>query len=105
SVLRTRLETIFLERGLEVPRNLVETASLPVVINLLRASDMVTALPMEAVAPYVESRQLAVLRLELGVGMESFGIIRRRGHLLSPAAQRVLDGLRAVAAQLYARRP
>ncbi|KAF1685926.1 galactose-binding protein [Pseudoxanthomonas broegbernensis] len=103
SVLRNRLETMFLERGLQGPRNVVETSSLPVIINLLRASDLVTALPLEAVTPYVETRQLAVLRLELGVGMESFGIVRRRGHLLSPAAQRVLEALRSVAQRLYAR--
>ncbi|WP_374013494.1 LysR substrate-binding domain-containing protein [Pseudoxanthomonas koreensis] len=103
SVLRTRLETMFLERGLQAPRNVVETSSLPVMINLLRASDLVTALPLEAVAPYVETRQLAVLKLELGVGMESFGIIRRRGHQLSPAARKVLEALRSVARRLYAR--
>ncbi len=100
SVLRTRLDTMFLEHGLQPPANVVETSSLPVTVNLLRASDLLTALPAEAVAPYLTARQLAVLPLELGVGMESFGIIRRR-HLLSPAAQRVLDALRVAAASLY----
>jgi DNA-binding transcriptional LysR family regulator len=102
SVLRTRLETMFLERGLPGPRNVVETSSLPIITNLLRASDLLTALPVEAVAPYVQARQLAVLPLELGVGMECFGIIRRRGHQLSPAAQTMLEALRATARQLYA---
>ena len=101
SVLRTRLETMFLERGMHGPRNVVETSSLPVITNLLRASDLLTALPVEAVAPYVQAKQLAVLPLELGVAMESFGIIRRRGHLLSPAAQTMLEALRASARQLY----
>lgn len=101
SVLRARLETMFLERGLLGPRNTIETSSLSVMINLLRVSDLVTALPVEAVAPYVQARQLSVLPLELGVGMESFGIIRRRGHLLSPAAERVLEALRATAQRLY----
>jgi len=101
SVLRTRLETMFLERGLPAPGNVVETSALPVITNLLRASDLLTALPEEAVAPYIQARQLAVLPLDLGVGMESFGIILRRGHLLSPAAQTMLDALRATARQLY----
>lgn len=103
SVLRNRLETMFLERGVQGPRNVVETSSLPVTINLLRSSDLLTALPVESVAPYVQTRQLAVLPLELGVGMESFGIIRRRGHLLSPAAQRMLEALRGTARELYGR--
>ena len=70
--------------------------------KMLRVSDLVTALPVEAVSSYVQARQLTVLPLELGVGMESFGIIRRRGHLLSPAAERVLEALRATAQRLYA---
>ena len=101
SVLRTRLETMFLEHGLLGPRNTIETSSLSVTINLLRVSDLVTALPAESVAPYVQARQLAVLPLDLGVGMESFGIVRRRSHLLSPAAQKMLDSLRTVARRLY----
>lgn len=102
SVLRARMETMFLEHGLVGPRNTIETSSLSVTINLLRVSDLLTALPAEAVGPYVQSRQLSVLPLELGVGMESFGIVRRRGHLLSPAAQKMLESLRMVARQLYA---
>ncbi|WP_028916166.1 LysR substrate-binding domain-containing protein [Pseudoxanthomonas sp. J35] len=101
SVLRARLETMFLERGLVGSRNTVETSSLPVTINLLRSSDLLTALPVEAVAPYVQAQQLAVLPLELGVSMESFGIVRRRGHQLSPAAEKMLEALRATARELY----
>ena len=63
--------------------------------------EKVPALPAESVAPYVQARQLAVLPLDLGVGMESFGIVRRRSHLLSPAAQKMLDSLRTVARRLY----
>ena len=103
SVLRARLETMFLENGLVGSRNAIETASLPVMINLLRVSDLLVALPVESVASYVQARQLSVLPMELGVGMESFGIIRRRDHLLSPAAERVLEALRATAQRLYAR--
>jgi DNA-binding transcriptional LysR family regulator len=101
SVLRARLETMFLEHGLLGSRNTIETSSLPVVINLLRVSDLLTALPVEAVAPYVQANQLRILPLELGVSMESFGIVRRRGHALSPAAERVLEALRATAQRLY----
>ena len=102
SVLRARLETMFLENGLVGSRNVIETSSLPVMINLLRVSDLLVALPVEAVASYVQARQLAVLPIELGVAMESFGIVRRRDHVLSPAAERVLEALRATARRLYA---
>lgn len=102
SVLRTRLDAVFLERGLEPPRNIVETASLPVMVHLLRHSDLLAALPAQPVAPYLETGQMRLLPVELGVRMEYFGIIRRRDQLLSPGAERVLEALRATARRLYA---
>jgi DNA-binding transcriptional LysR family regulator len=101
SVLRSRLDSMFLEHGLRLPQNIIETASLPVITNLLRDSDLLTALPAESVAPYVQSNQLAVLPIDLGVRMEFFGIVRRRDQLLSPAAERVLEALRSAAGRLY----
>jgi len=101
SVLRTRLDSMFREHTLAPPQNIIETASLPVIIHLLRHSDLLTALPAESVAPYLQTAQMQVLSIELGVRMEFFGIIRRRDQQLSPGAERVLDALRATARQLY----
>lgn len=101
SVLRTRLDSMFLEHGLAPPQNIIETASLPVIIHLLRHSDLLTALPAESVAPYLQTAQMQVLPIDLGVRMEFFGIIRRRDQQLSPGAERVLEALRATARHLY----
>lgn len=101
SVLRSRLDAVFLEHGLSPPQNIVETSSLPVIIHLLRHSDLLTALPAESVAPYLQTGQMHVLPIELGVRMEFFGIIRRRDQLLSPGAERVLEALRQTARRLY----
>lgn len=103
SMLRSRLDAAFLEQGVTPPQNIVETASLPVIIHLLQHSDLLTALPVESVAPYLQTGQMAVLSLDLGVRMESFGIIRRRDQVLSPGAGRVLDALRSTARRLYPR--
>lgn len=102
SVLRSRLDAVFLEHGQPPPQNIVETASLPVIIHLLRHSDLLTALPAESVGPYLQTGQMCVLPIELGVRMEFFGIVRRRDQLLSPGAERVLEALRATARRLYA---
>ena len=102
SVLRSRLDAVFLEHGQAPPQNIVETASLPVIIHLLRHSDLLTALPPESVGPYLQTGQMHMLPIELGVRMEFFGIIRRRDQLLSPGAERVLEALRATARRLYA---
>ncbi len=101
SILRARLDAVFLEHGLKQPQNLIETSALPVITNLLRGSDLLTALPVDSVAPYIQANQLAVLPIELGVSMEYFGIIRRRDQLLSPGAERVLEALRTTARRLY----
>jgi hypothetical protein len=54
-----------------------------------------------SIAPYTQANMLTVLPIELGVSIESFGIIRRRDQLLSPGGQRVLDQLRTTARRLY----
>ena len=101
SVLRSRLDAAFLEQGVTPPQDIVETASLPVIIHLLRHSDLLTALPVESVAPYLQTGQMGVLPVDLGVRMEFFGIIRRRDQVLSPGAERVLQALRTTARRLY----
>src|SRR5688500_9917925 len=105
SLLRSRMDAMFLERGLPWPQNIVETSALPVITDLLRNSDLLTALPVDSIAPYTQANMLTVLPIELGVSIESFGIVRRRDHLLSPGAQRVLEALRGTARRLYAALP
>jgi DNA-binding transcriptional LysR family regulator len=96
---------MFLEHGVPPPQNVIETSSLPVLTSLLRGSDMLAALPADAVAPYVQAKLLAVLPIALGVRMESFGIIRRRDYMLPPGAERILLALRNAAKRLYPERP
>lgn len=105
SVLRSKLDTAFLERGLAPPRDLVETTSLPVITSLLQNSDLLTPLPADAAAPYCRAGLLTVLPIELGVRMEHFGVIRHRHHALSPGAERVLEALRTTARRLYPAAP
>ncbi|HYG06706.1 MAG TPA: LysR family transcriptional regulator [Stenotrophomonas sp.] len=101
SVLRARLDSMFLEHGVQAPMNAIETASLPVTTNLLRGSDLLTALPVDSVAPLIQAKLLTVLPIELGVRMESFGIILRRDYVLPPGAERILQALRSTARRLY----
>lgn len=101
SVLRNRLDSVFLEHGLSPPSSIVETSALPVIIHLLRHSDMLAALPAESVAPYLQTGQMQALPIDLGVRMDYFGIIRRRDQQLSPGAERVLGALREAARLIY----
>jgi DNA-binding transcriptional LysR family regulator len=101
SVLRDRLRGVFLQRGLPVPVNVVQTQSLPVITSLLRETNSLVALPEDAVQPLVESGLLNVLVKDLGVEIGEFGIITRRDYTLSPGAHALLGCVRETAAKLY----
>ena len=101
SVLRSRLDSMFLEHGVQAPMNAIETSSLPIMTNLLRGSDLLTALPVDSVAPLIQAKLLTVPPIDLGVRMESFGIILRRDYVLPPGAERILQALRSTARRLY----
>lgn len=103
SILRDRLTALFLSAGLDQPQQTVETLSLPVVTALLGRSDMVSALPPELVSPYLETGLLTVLDFDLGLRMDAYGIVTRRGHQLSPGAELMLQCLREEAARRPAR--
>lgn len=98
SILRDRLTALFLSAGLDQPQETVETLSLPVVTSLLGQSDLVSALPRELVKPYLQVGLLTVLNFDLGLRMDAYGIVMRRGHQLSPGAELMLACLREVAA-------
>ena len=101
SDLRQRLDTLWLQHGLPPLASAVESVSAPLVLSLLRMSDAVAALPREFVRPYARARSLAVLRIELGVRSERFGIVTHRHRGTAPALRRVLQALREQAALTY----
>jgi DNA-binding transcriptional LysR family regulator len=102
SVVRDRLDARFLQQGLSLPTNVVQTTSLPVITNLLRSTNMVAALPEAAVQTFTEAGLLTVLIKDLGLEIGSFGIVTRRHHRLSPGAQVLVAALRETASKLYA---
>jgi DNA-binding transcriptional LysR family regulator len=101
SVLRDRLMGVFLQHGLKVPVNVVQTQSLPVITSLLRETSSLVALPQDAVQPLIESGHLAVIVKDLGLEIGAFGIVTRRDYMLSPGALALLGCLRETAARLY----
>ena len=62
-------QCVFLDRGLTLPRNLVQTNSHPVITNLLRAvqSAMIAPLPREAVQSECDRGDLTVLTEDVGL--------------------------------------
>jgi DNA-binding transcriptional LysR family regulator len=104
SLLRDKVAARLVERGMPLPTNIVETTSLPLITALLQQSNMVAALPQEAVQSSCEAGHLTVLLGDLTLGVGAFGLITRRNHKLSQAAQIMLSTLRELAPQVYDRR-
>jgi DNA-binding transcriptional LysR family regulator len=99
SIVRDRITALFLSRGLDSPEETVSTMAVPVINSLLLGSDMVAPMSVELVQPYLDSGLLAVLPVDLNLRMDVYGIITRRQHQLSPAAEAMLETLRELAAQ------
>lgn len=102
SVARDKLNAMFVQNELAPPANIVETASLPMIVSLLQQSDMVAALPERAVQSSGKGGDLAVLISNLPLRVGAFGLITRRGQQLSPGAHLLLKTLRELGGQLHA---
>lgn len=97
NVLRDRLSVIFTEHGLTPPTPRVETAALPLIIRLLQVTDMVSVLADEVVEAECQAGRLARLPITLPLSLGAAGIVTRRDHLLTPAAEATLRILRETA--------
>jgi len=102
SLARDKLSALFVHNGLAPPANIVETAALPVIVSLLQQTDMVAALPEQAVQSSCKAGDLTVLMRNLPLRVGAFGLTTRRGQQLSPGAQLMLKALRELGGQLQA---
>ncbi|TDK60446.1 LysR family transcriptional regulator [Sapientia aquatica] len=91
SVLRDRLTSLFVSKGLDTPRAAVETSAMPVIISLLLSSDFLVALPLEPLRHYLEAGLLVQLDVDLDLVMDAYGIVTRKQHRLSTSAQIMVD--------------
>ncbi len=100
-VIRHRFDMVFRALGLDPPKNVVSTPSLPITISLLQHSDMVATVPIEVADQYRQHGMVELVPIDFPLKMDAFGIIVRRDRLLSPAAQTMLKALRATASEIY----
>jgi DNA-binding transcriptional LysR family regulator len=105
SLVRDRLVSVFMDRGLALPHDVVQTNSHPVITNLLRMTNMIAPLPLEAVQPECDRGDLTVLMEDIGLTIGNFGIVTRGEHRLSPGAQVMMDALRETAGRFYRAEP
>jgi len=73
----------------------VETGDLAVLRGLLKHSDMVTAISPHQLLYEIASGEFVQLPIDLAKTVRQIGITKRAGAVLSPAAEAVLDEIRA----------
>jgi DNA-binding transcriptional LysR family regulator len=103
NLVRDRLFSLFIERGLVLPTNIVEALSLPAITGLLQRSHYLAVLPEQAVQPCCKTGILKVLVRNLPLGIGGFGLVTPRHHKLLPGAQWLLNTLREVGKDLHPR--
>lgn len=105
SVLRHRFELMFQRASLAPPSNIVETSALLFITRVLEQSDMIAVLTGDVARYYAAHGMVAILPLPMDCQMDDFGIITRADRLLSPAAEVMIEALRAVSAEVYGTTP
>jgi len=94
TVLRHRFDLMFPRANLRAPTDLVETSALLFLTRLLQQTDRVAVLSVDVAAYYAAHGLVVRLPVELPCHMDDFGIITRTDRLVSPAAERMIAGLR-----------
>jgi molybdate transport repressor ModE-like protein len=94
SVLRERVVALFLTHGISQPRDVVTTSTFPVVVALTLSRDLVAPVSSKLAQPYIDNGSLVAVRFELNLHMDTYGIVTRRQHHLSPAGTSMLEVFR-----------
>lgn len=91
--LRDAIEQAFINRGLPVPRDTIDTASLLVTIAYLKNTDAIAAMTAEVVGLLrdVEAGGLGTLDMRESVILAPYNVIRRRHQTMTPICERMLD--------------
>ena len=103
TTLRRQIEWEFLDAGLELPRNALESVSLLTNRYLLRHTDMLSIWPYHVVEEDIRRGDLAIIPFKLKKAFGPVGVSYRRNSRLSPAAAAFLEGLRKIAGDLHTR--
>ncbi|GJG98553.1 LysR family transcriptional regulator [Cupriavidus pauculus] len=101
SVLRHRFDLMFRRASLVPPTDVVETSALLFVTQMIEQSDMLAVLAADVAEYYARHGMVKILPLDVPCHMDDFGLITRTDRLLSPAAQRMTEALRAATRNVY----
>jgi DNA-binding transcriptional LysR family regulator len=93
TILRHQFNQMFRDAGLDIPSQLIETVSPMLITRLLEDTEFIAVLARDVAEYYAACGLVSILPIKLSCNMESYGIITRKGMLLSPAALMMYDAL------------
>ena len=102
---RKLFEETLADMGLKSPVNIVETTSIFTTLQLLQGSDMVAILPVSAVADYIRRGMISRLPISFDKNLEDYGILTRKGEILSTATREFMETVLEVACSEQAASP
>ncbi|MFW2542375.1 LysR family transcriptional regulator [Primorskyibacter sp. 2E107] len=96
--IRHALEIAFHDEGIDLPENLIKTASVVAIMALLRDSDVIAVITQEVAdlllsPPY--SADLVLLETKKPIAIEPYYVLCPRDRMMSRAARDLLDRVRA----------
>lgn len=95
---RQILDQAFLDVGIEIPANHVESVSIFALLHLIRSSESIAVLPLSVVRDQLESGLMSRVASDLDLSVPAFGLLTRRGENLSGSATLFAEILRKNAA-------
>lgn len=100
SLLRQPLLVAFGAHGVEPPSNYIETLSLNVALQYLKASDAIGTMPVTVANRFAAIDQLKLLPLRLTRLMRPVGVMWQQGRPVSPAVQLLTECVEEAALEL-----
>lgn len=89
--IRERMEAAFLRANVKVPLNTVNTMSMQTFLQMITASPMVAMLPEAMVSQHIQDGKLSIIKTNLVLDAQDYGILTRKGEPVSQIAQTFID--------------
>lgn len=83
---RVLLEDEFARAGVSSPQDVIECTSIFATLQLLQSSDAIAALPKSVVRDSIRAGLLHALPMPVGRDLKAFGLLTRKGEMLSEVA-------------------
>ena len=95
SPMRGLVERLFAGSGVGRIRNIIETSSTSMILELVRSSDVISVLPYSVIAHGIERGDFARIPVIISNPLEEFGIVSRREDDIPSGARAFIDVLKA----------